>query len=75
MKSRSMMELVKEATTRLPDKIPKGFKTREQWGSELNMDRCKMQRALKKLVEQGAVEIQLFWLAESAHRVPHYKEK
>lgn len=72
---KSMRELVKEASTPKPDKVPKGFKTREQWGIELGIEKNKIARALKNLVEDGTAEMQLFRGTGMIRKMPHYREK
>ena len=72
---KTMRELVKNALIRVPDKVPKGFKTREQWVIELGIEKNKIARALKNLVEEGAVEMKLFRGVGMIRKMPHYREK
>jgi predicted ArsR family transcriptional regulator len=72
---KSMRELVREATSQVPDKIPEGRQTREQWGVELGIERNKLARALKKLVEDGSVGMEMLRGEGMCRKIPHYWRK
>lgn len=67
--------LLSQALQGAPDKVPAGWKTSAQLAKESGLGICRTQRALKKLVKQGQVEIKLFRVKVTAKTlpVPHYR--